>query len=168
MVKTSTSTANANGLRYAIAVSRITLGLVFLWAFLDKLLGLRFATPPAKAWVSGGAPTKGFLASVDGPFAPFFNAMSGQPWADWLFMLGLGGLGVALVFGIGLRIAAVAGTVLLGMLWMASLPLSNNPIVDDHIVYITVLWVVFFGINNQALSFAGWWRKAVGRNRWLW
>lgn len=83
-------------------------------------------------------------------------------------MLGLAGLGVALVFGIGLRIAAVAGTLLLLMLWAASLPLSNNPAIDDHIVYITVLWVVYFGASSPALSLAPWWqRTALGRMRWL-
>lgn len=161
------STKESKGLRYAIAASRIALGLVFLWAFFDKLLGLRFATPPAKAWVSGGAPTKGFLAGVDGPFAPFFNAISGQPWADWLFMIGLAGIGVALIFGVGLRIAAVAGTLLLALMWAASLPLSNNPVIDDHIIYITLLWVVYFA-DLPALSLAAWWRKtSLGRMRWL-
>lgn len=162
------SSEATKGQRYSIAAARIALGLVFLWAFFDKLLGLRLATPPAKAWVSGGAPTKGFLASVDGPFAPFFNAMSGQPWADWLFMVGLAGIGGALVLGVGLRIATFAGTLLLLMLWAASLPLSNNPIIDDHIIYITLLWIVYFAAGTPALSLAGWWRKtSLGRMRWL-
>lgn len=156
------------GSRYSIAVARIVLGLVFLWAFLDKMFGLRFATAPAKAVVNGGLPTKGFLLSVDGPFAPFYHSIAGQSWADWLFMAGLLGLGIALVLGVGLRIAAVAGTVLLAMLWGASLPLTTNPVIDEHVVFITLLWVIFFNMANPALSLAGWWRKLVGGNRWLW
>ena len=44
----------------------------------------------------GGSPTKGFLSSVDvGPFTTAFHAIAGTWWADWLFMLGLLGVGVA-------------------------------------------------------------------------
>ena len=73
-----------------LAVLRIATGLIFLWAFLDKLFGLGYATPSAKAWIAGGSPTKGFLSSVDvGPFTTAFHAIAGTWWADWLFMLGL-------------------------------------------------------------------------------
>ena len=42
---------------YALALSRILLGFVFLWAFLDKTFGLGFATAAEKAWVAGGSPS---------------------------------------------------------------------------------------------------------------
>ena len=65
------------------------------------------ATPSARAWINGGSPTKGFLSGVDvGPWQSFFHNIAGDPWADWLFMLGLLGIGVALVLGIGMRMAA--------------------------------------------------------------
>ena len=48
-------------------------------------------------------------------------------------MLGLLGIGVALILGIGLRIAAVAGTVMYLMMWSVVLPLTTNPILDDHL-----------------------------------
>ena len=162
------SKAETAGSRYSIAVARIVLGLVFMWAFLDKMFGLHFSTVPARAVVNGGVPTKGFLLGVEGPFASFYHSLAGQAWADWLFMIGLLGMGIALIFGIGLRIAAVAGTLLLLMLWGASLPLTTNPAIDEHIVFITLLWVFFFTMSNPALSLAGWWRKLVGRSRWLW
>jgi thiosulfate dehydrogenase (quinone) large subunit len=121
------------------AITRISIGFVFLWAFLDKTFGLRFATPTERAWLNGGSPTKGYLAGVEGPFAGLFNPMSGAPWADWLFMVGLLGIGTALILGIGMRIAAVTGALLLVFMWMASLPLENNPFMDDHLVYAMVL-----------------------------
>ena len=125
--------------RSAWAVARLSIGFVFLWAFADKLLGLGKATPAAKAWIEGGQPTKGFLAGVEGPFAGFFNAMSGQAWADWLFMTGLAGIGLALTLGIAMRIAAASGATLLVFMWMASLPVQTNPFLDDHLVYAIVL-----------------------------
>src|SRR5690242_5997576 len=91
----------------ALAVLRISTGLVFLWAFLDKTFGFGYATPAERAWVNGGSPTKGFLSNVEaGPLQGFFRDIAGAPWADWAFMLGLLGIGLALVLGIGLRIAA--------------------------------------------------------------
>src|SRR4051812_195332 len=74
----------------ALAVLRYATGFVFLWAFADKTFGLGYSTPSAKAWINGGSPTKGFLASVDvGPFQSPFHSMAGTWWANWLFMLGM-------------------------------------------------------------------------------
>src|SRR6266498_3673838 len=81
-----------------LAVLRVGTGLVFLWAFFDKTFGWGYATPSARAWINGGSPTKGFLSNVDvGPFADTFRSWAGATWADWLFMAGLLGVGVALV-----------------------------------------------------------------------
>lgn len=155
---------------YALAIARVLLGFTFLWAFFDKLFGLGFATPAARAWVNGGSPTTGFLKGVEGPFADLFNSLSGQAWADWLFMLGLLGIGVAFLFGIAVRIGATAGVILLLLMWMASLPLSNNPFLDDHIVYAVVMVALCFGLSEQKWSLGRWWRNLsfVKKNSWLW
>lgn len=155
----------------ALAATRIALGFLFLWAFFDKLFGLGFATAAERAWVSGGSPTTGFLkmgVNPDSPFAATFSSLAGQAWVDWLFMFGLLGVGVALLLGIGLRIAAVAGSALMLLMWAALIPLENNPVVDDHIVYALVLWVVAFGKREYSLT--DWWlsNKSVKKNPWLW
>ncbi|MDR7321550.1 MULTISPECIES: DoxX family membrane protein [Catenuloplanes] len=121
------------------AVTRVGLGFVFFWAFLDKLFGLGRSTPSEKAWLNGGQPTKGFLAGVEGPFAGVFNAMSGNVLLDWLFMAGLAGIGVALILGIGMRIAAVSGVLMMVLMWAASLPIATNPFLDDHLIYALVI-----------------------------
>jgi thiosulfate dehydrogenase (quinone) large subunit len=132
---------------HATALLRIALGLVFLWAFLDKTFGLGYATPPARAWISGGSPTKGFLGAVEvGPLRDAFHAIAGAAWADWLFMLGLLGIGVAVTAGVALRVSAVAGTIMLALMWLAEWPLamltatgepsgSTNPVIDSHVIY---------------------------------
>lgn len=170
MAKQTKKNTNSAQVWVAVAGARIALGFVFLWAFADKLLGLGMSTPEARAWVNGGSPTTGFLKGVEGPFASFFNGIAGQPWADWLFMLGLLGIGLALVLGIGVRLAAIAGTALLVMMWAASLPLENNPIVDDHLIYAFALWVFAGGLASQRLSIATWWQSLgfVKKNTWLW
>jgi thiosulfate dehydrogenase [quinone] large subunit len=126
--------------RYVLASTRIALGWVFLWAFLDKTFGLGFATERADAWINGGSPTFGFLNfGTEGKiFHDFFASLSG-PAADWVFMIGLLGIGLALILGIGMRVAAISGSIMLVLMWTAELRLENNPFMDDHIVYALVL-----------------------------
>jgi len=131
--------------RKALAVLRVAFGLTFLWAFFDKLLALGFSTGvdengvadrfgPA-AWINGSSPTEGFLKfGADGPFKGFYNSIGGTAFADWGFMLGLLGIGLALTFGFGIRVAAASGALLYVMMWTVALPPANNPILDDHIL----------------------------------
>jgi thiosulfate dehydrogenase [quinone] large subunit len=118
----------------ALAVLRIAYGFTFLWAFFDKLFGWGYATPSAKSWINGGDPTAGFLKGAEGPFADFYHGLVGDWWVTPLFMIALAGIGLALTLGIGMRIAAVSGTVLYLMMFGASLPLTTNPVLDDHIL----------------------------------
>jgi thiosulfate dehydrogenase [quinone] large subunit len=145
-------------------LTRIAIGWVFLWAFLDKTFGLGFATPAEGAWLEGGSPTAGFLEHADGTFAGFFNSMAGQGWADWLFMAGLLGIGLALVLGIAMNIASVSGALLLVLMWAAELPLENNPFMDDHLVYAGVLALLaLLGAGRYLGLGASWERLPVVR-----
>jgi len=107
----------------------------------DKSFGLGYATPAERAWVEGSSPTTGYLGSIQSPLADTFGAMA-SPVTDWLFMLGMLGTGLALLLGIGLRVAAVAGGLLMASLWLSVWPFasgSQNPVVDQHLVYIALL-----------------------------
>ncbi|GAA3560242.1 DoxX family membrane protein [Nonomuraea rosea] len=151
---------------YVWAVARIAIGWVFLWAFLDKTFGWGFATPANKAWVAGGSPTTGFLKGTgENALGGLFSALAGQTWVDWLFMAGLLGIGLALVLGVGTKIAAGAGTVLLVLMWAAELPLSNNPIIDDHIIYSIVLIGLALAGAGRTLGLGD--LPIVRRNAWL-
>ena len=125
------------------AALRIVLGSVLLWAFIDKLFGLGFATTIEKAWISGGSPTAGFLKfAAKGPLVNLFHALAGNPVVDWLFMLGLLLIGLSLILGIGLKIAGYSGAVLMMLMWSALLFPENNPIIDEHIVY-AIIFLIF-------------------------
>jgi thiosulfate dehydrogenase [quinone] large subunit len=164
-----------------LAVVRVAVGFVFLWAFLDKTFGFGYATPSAKAWIHGGSPTKGFLSHVAvGPLESTFHSWAGTAWADWLFMAGLLGIGVALILGIGLRLAAAGGTVMLLLMWAAEWPLakhtsagapsmSTNPIVDYHIIYALALIAAAVTYAGNTWGLGRLWAKLpfVQRNRWL-
>ncbi|WP_030172158.1 DoxX family membrane protein [Spirillospora albida] len=144
--------------RYLWAAARLALGWVFLWAFLDKMFGLGRATPAAKAWLDGGSPTEGFLAhGTKGPLADFYQGMAGAAWADWLFMIGLAGIGAALILGIGMRIAAAGGALLLVMMWSAALLPENNPFMDDHLIYALLIVGLALVSAGDTLGLGRWW-----------
>jgi thiosulfate dehydrogenase (quinone) large subunit len=126
-----------------LAVTRIAVGWIFLWSFLDKAFGLRFATEPADAWIAGGSPAFGWLEfGVTGPLAPMFQAMAGSTVVDVLYMGGMLGMGLALILGIGLRVNAVLGTVMVVMMWAGSLLPETNPFMTYHLLY-GLLFVLF-------------------------
>ena len=157
--------------RYTLAVTRLSLGWVFLWAFLDKLFALGFATGRDAetgavdrfgdaAWINGGSPTEGFLTfGANGPLKGFYNDIAGGAWADWLFMLGLAGIGIALILGITMRIAAASGAALMAMMWAAVLPPENNPFMDYHIVYALVLIALALASAGKTLGFGRVWER---------
>ncbi|MBX6766244.1 MAG: DoxX family membrane protein, partial [Actinomadura rubrobrunea] len=148
--------------RYVWAVARLALGWVFAWAFLDKTFGLGHETPAAKAWIEGGSPTEGFLKnSPTGPFEGLYHDMAGLAWVDWLFMIGLAGIGAALLLGIGMRIAAAGGALLLVMMWAAVLPPDNNPFMDDHLVYAIVLVGLALVSAGDTLGLGRWWSNTA-------
>ncbi|MDX3696789.1 DoxX family membrane protein [Streptomyces europaeiscabiei] len=166
---------------YAFASLRLLTGAAFLWAFLDKTFGLGYATQSGKGWIDGGSPTKGFLGSVaGGPMESTFHSWAGDTWADWLFMLGLLGIGVALVAGVALRLAAVAGTVMMALMWVAEWPpaqhlsdgspsMSTNPFVDYHVIYAVALIALAAAAAGDTLGLGRLWAglPLVRRSRWL-
>jgi len=153
------------------AYLRIGLGFVFFWAFIDKLFGLGFATCRAadtgtvevlceKAWLSGGSPTAGFLQfGTDGVFASFYQGMAGNVFIDWLFMIGMAAIGTALILGIGIKIAAVTGSLMMLMMWSAALLPANNPFMDDHLIYMGVLAGIYLSNDSQRFGLGSWWKQ---------
>lgn len=152
-------------------VLRLAMGWVFLWAFLDKLLALGFATgrnPETgvvdrfsdAAWIHGGSPTDGFLKfglHTKAPFADFYEGLVGSTFIEWVYMLSMAAIGIALLLGIATRLAAVAGIVWMILFYTASaIWPENNPFLDDHIVYAIVLFGIayvgagrYFGLGRR-------------------
>ena len=146
--------------RYVMAALRLSLGWVFLWAFLDKMFGLGHETTNAQAWISGGHPTTGFLKkAAEGPFKSFYNGIAGAWWTDTLFMLGLAAIGVALMAGIAMRFAAAAGSLLLVLMWTAVLPPASNPFMDDHLIYAMVLVALALAGAGRFLGLGQAWER---------
>jgi thiosulfate dehydrogenase [quinone] large subunit len=159
-------------------VVRILLGFTFLWAFLDKTFGFGYAT--TKGWMFGageGNPTAGFLkfgANPNGPLHSFFTSLaptSASAPINWLFMLALLGAGVGLVFGVGMRISCIGAAVLLLSMYLAVAPwakyedkggstvASNNPLLDEHIIYSATLMVLMLVCAGRYWGLGRWWES---------
>jgi thiosulfate dehydrogenase [quinone] large subunit len=186
--------------KYWAAIARIAIGFVFLWAFLDKNFGLGYTTPGEGAWnfaTGDGSPTFGFLTfgtNPDGPFASFFHnlgesagvaAADGPPvlyagsWVNWMFMLSLLAIGVALILGVMVRISSIGGAVLLGFMYLAEWPLNavdpetglntaNNPVMDDHIIYGIVMIMLMLFTAERTLGLGKWWQSTSFVQRFPW
>lgn len=155
---------------YFLGILRLCMGWIFLWAFLDKLLGLGYSTCRAasgtiefmcsSAWINGSSPTEGFLShATQGPFAGIFQSMAGNPIVDWLFMLGLAFVGVTLLLGIFVSLGAAAGATQLFLMFLATLLPESNPLIDNHIIY-ALLMVMFIYTNaGKTFGLGKWWAK---------
>ena len=129
---------------------RVVMGFIFLWAFLDKTFGLGFATTAEKAWINGGSPTTGFLSSLaGGPFVEIFRSLAGVSLVDWLFMLGLLFAGLTLLLNKFVKWGCLAGSLMFLLMYLSLLPPENNPIIDEHIVYILVLILVALASKDR-------------------
>ncbi|MDV6014238.1 DoxX family membrane protein [Haloechinothrix sp. LS1_15] len=184
--QTSTATGQQQGAVLSgvagrlLAALRIVMGFVFLWAFADKAFGFGYNTAGENAWINGGSPTTGYLSGADtGPFAGAFNAMAGAAWADWLFMIGLAGIGVALLLGVGMRLAAGAGAVMMLLMWAADWPLarfteagdptmSTNPLIQSNLVYALVIIVLAVVYAGHTWGLGRWWSATTLVRRWRW
>lgn len=161
---------------YVVGLLRISLGVVFTWAFVDKLAGLGFTTCKGEgmlcqsSWLAGGSPTEGFLLhATQGPFADFFNGLAGNVAIDWMFMLGLALVGASLLLGMGIYLGVLGGSLMLLLMYLAVLPPENNPFMDDHLIYILALLVVALENNKQRLGFGRKWQATslARKHKWL-
>lgn len=148
--------------RVAVAVLRIAMGWIFFWAFLDKTFGLGFSTASANAWIRGGSPCEKFLLlKTTGPFAFIYQSIAHNTAVEWLFMLGLFGIGTAFLFGIATRLTSIAGILFLLLIWLAMLPPATNPFLDVHIIYALVCTVFLATDAGHTLGFGRRWNRSV-------
>jgi len=170
---------------WAWTVLRLVLGWSFLWAFLDKFFGLGFATCRAEdsssidfvcdaAMIKGGSPTYGFLAfATEASHTGFLfdwmapSAPDSINLADIGFMAALLLGGVALMLGIGTRIAAIGSAILMAFMFLSSeVWPENNPINSSHIIEM----VAFLGIATVgpgAFSLQGWFQRKFPSMTWV-
>ena len=167
-------------LRKLLAVARIVIGFFFLWPFLDKLFGLGYSTPVGQGWLAGTAPAQGFISRIENPMGAVLKPVFGNPVGDFLFMFGLFGIGVAMIAGAGLKIAAWGGTLLVALMWLSELPFAQtamvngqlvrgatNPFLDDHWLEALILLVCAYSLAGDTWGVGKTWARVTHGNPWL-
>ncbi|MFW9779254.1 MAG: hypothetical protein ACFFE8_10405 [Candidatus Heimdallarchaeota archaeon] len=140
---------NSNKLsEYFIGLTRIAMGILFLWPFLDKLVGLGFTTAPENSFLAGTSPTNGFLnfaTNEAGPFAFFFKDILGNMYQiiDLVYMAMLLVVGVGLILGILTRVGGLSGAIFMAAIILAEWPIlqagAHNPLIEEHWIYMFIL-----------------------------
>ena len=74
-------------------------------------------------------------------------------------MAALAGIGIALMLGVTMRIAAASGAALMVLMWSAVLPPENNPFMDYHLIYALVLVVLALTAAGKTLGLGRRWER---------
>ena len=138
--------------KISLFLLRISLGWLFFWAGITKVLNPAWS---AAGYLKGAKTFTGFyqwLATES--LLPFTNFVN-----EW----GLTLLGVALIFGIFVRLSSVLGAVLMFLYYLPILqfpyPNLHSFLVDEHIVYIFALLVLASASAGRVWGLENWCSK---------
>lgn len=174
------------GFGVVMGLLRLAMGWTFLWAFLDKAFALGFSTGRVTnevgetlridffgdaAWINGGSPTAGVLGfAMKGPFTDFYQTITGfqmtdvgptsAAWVDWVYMLSMLAIGLALILGIGVKLASIGGIIWMAIFYTATaIWPEHNPFLDDHVVEALVLGLLIFANAGIYLGLGKVWQQ---------
>lgn len=132
----------------AVAIGRIVIGIIFLWAGLEKIIGEGLGTWSAKGFLefaTGGSLGWPFVTgevaegTVFNPTHDFWVGLAGNETAmtviGFLVPLGQLGIGIALILGLLTRFGGAMGALMMLFFFVAA-------------------WDFQFGIVNQHLTYA--------------
>jgi thiosulfate dehydrogenase [quinone] large subunit len=164
-----------------VAIVRIGVGIIFLWAGLEKVLGsgpdgfsavgfLKFGTGGTLGWpFVTGTVAQG---TIFNPTHDFWVALAGNSAAmsviNILVPFGQIGIGVSLILGLFTRFGAAMGTLMMVIFFFAAWDFEFG-IVNQHLTYALVTFLLgylgsgnFYGLDA---SFAR--NVAPGLRRWI-
>jgi thiosulfate dehydrogenase (quinone) large subunit len=148
--------------RTLIVLFRLSMGWVFLWAAIRQI--------PDAGWSAAGflSGAKTFPAFFDlmatPPFITVINALI--PWAHLL-------IGLALILGIGMRLAAIAGAALMILYYVPRLDFPfvgegvTNLIVEYHLVYTFVIVYLAAVRAGRVFGLEGWLERLPAARAYL-
>lgn len=140
-----------------IFLLRLTLAWIFLYSSISKII--------ANDWTSAN-----FLkeASTLKPLFDWFASPQNIDWVDFLNIYGQLALGIALLLGIFLPVAAIGGVAMMTLYYLAQLhfPYVGRGtlflLIDDHVIYslcLLLLWKVdagrYLGLKTKVAQLLG-------------
>lgn len=145
------------GHQLGVAVLRVVVGIVFLWAGLEKAIGgplgtwtadgfLKFATAGSMGWpfVTGEIAE----GTIFNPTHDFWVGLAGSGFIDYLVPFGQMGIGIALIFGLLTRFGAAMGTLMMLFFFVAAWDFAYG-IVNQHLTYAVVtVFIGYIGAGN--------------------
>lgn len=137
----------------AVLPARIFLGIVFLYAGIDKLTDPEFFNPAASGYIGNQlagfatiSPIGGFLTSVAVPNATLFG---------WLAALGEIAIGLGTLTGLFSRVAALAGMFLSLTLWLSASWATEPFYLGSDLPYAVFFLVLAVGGSHPVWSLDG-------------
>lgn len=125
-------------LKITIFILRISLGALFLYAGIDKLLNDFSAT--------------GYLlTATKGPFQDLFILLANNSFVNFLVVWGEIGIGLSLIFGILLRFGSACGITMLMLYYFSSFPPEHGPI-SEHIIYSITFVILSLAGSGRCLG----------------
>lgn len=130
----------------ALLALRLALGWQFLASGFDKL---------TSDWSA-----EMYLNASAGPFAEWFQSLAGNGFVDGLNAWGQLLIGIALILGLMVRPASIAGALMMAMYYLAGfVENTSHGLIEDHVIY-ALVFVLFasggaghiFGLNSIVLS----------------
>jgi thiosulfate dehydrogenase [quinone] large subunit len=145
----------------AIAALRITLGLGFLWAGLEKVFQFAgagaFNAAGFLTHATGGSVPGSAATAIVNPTHAFWVSLGSNAGAvsaiNVLVQAGEIGIGIALILGFATRFSAIAGAVMMGLFYVANWSFATGPF-NEQFMYGAVAIVLalvgageYFGLD---------------------
>ena len=142
-----------------LALLRIAMGWLFFYAGITKILNPEWS---ANGYLVGAKTFPAFYQWLTQPeILPIINFAN-----KWGLLL----IGIALILGIGVRIAAGAGMLLMILYYFPVLTFptigKNSYIIDEHIIYALALWLLTAAHSGRVWSLYPWCAKLPLCARW--
>jgi thiosulfate dehydrogenase [quinone] large subunit len=81
-------------------------------------------------------------------------------WVDWIYMLSMLLIGLALILGVGVRLASIGGIIWMAIFFTATaIWPQNNPFVDEHVIGAAVLVALFLANAGRYYGLGKVWQR---------
>ena len=163
--------------KIGIALLRIGVGIIFLWAGLAKVFGpepfdaggfLQFATGGTLGWPFVAAPVEGEIYNpTNGIWVGLAGNQTAMTVINVLVPWGQIGIGIGLILGLLTRFSAAMGTLMMLLFFVAAWDFEFG-IVNQHLTYALVTFVLgylgtgnFYGLDGVLAERVGrgWFRR---------
>jgi len=145
---------------YTLALFRILVGWIFLAAFIDKIFGTGFQTPPGGGFIDGVSPSSYVSYVTTGLLADFYKSIAGNLAMDILLVAALLILGVTAILGIASKLTTIGSVLFLVIMYTIQLPPVDNPIIDHRIIMAVGMVAVYLLGGYERLSIHAKWKES--------